>query len=227
MLRKHARTAAVALVSALLVPARGLAADLAPPPPSQETTPPRAAAPTGPSATTANLAAAHEADVHAGARYLAFSEQADREGYRQAARVFRAAARSEEIRASRHADALRGSGGAPTAAAAPPIEVRGTRQNLLWTMAHEGAERAATYPRYVQQARRDGQSQAVLTFSEAHRVEAELIRLYQQTLANLEGTRRDGDALHVCRDCGHVVRGPPPEQCAVSLSDAAAFEAVD
>lgn len=179
------------------------------------------------SATAAHLAAAYETDVHARVRYLAFAQQADAEGHPDAARVFRAAARSEQVRAGRHADALRALGGEPVAAPAPEVVTRGARQDLLWMLAHENAERGGTYPRYVQQARREGHAQAVLTFSEAHQVETALVKLYEEALAGLAARRSDPAPLHVCGDCGHVVRGSPPARCPISLSEGAAFVRVD
>lgn len=186
-----------------------------------------APSPDAPSATIANLAAAYEGDVHARERYVAFAAQADTEGQARVAAVFRAAARSEQIRAERHAQALRALGREPGARSPSEIVARTTRQNLLWMLAHEGAERSGTYPRYVQQARRDGHAGAVLTFTESYRVETELLKLYQDALATLGQARGDVEAVHVCGDCGHVVRGPPPAVCPVSLSDRAAFVRID
>ncbi|HYQ80808.1 MAG TPA: ferritin family protein, partial [Anaeromyxobacteraceae bacterium] len=164
-------------------------------------------------------------DVNAQARYAAFAEAAEREGYLQAARLFRAAARSEQIRAAAHARALRLLGESP-AAEVEPFQPRGTRQNLLATLAHEGPERLRDYPRFAQQARRDGVSEAVLGFILAHGAEEGLARLYQDAMRRLSAMRDPGDDLYVCPVCGHVVKGPPPAVCPVSLSPGEAFEPV-
>lgn len=184
-----------------------------------------AAASQAPAATRANLGLAYAADVNAQARYAAFAEVAAREGYLQVARLFRAAARSEQVRAGVHARALRLLGGEPLAAV-EPFQVKGTRQNLLATLAHEGTERIRDYPRFAQQARRDGATEAVLGFTLAQGAEVGLARLYQDAMGRLEEMRRPGEELHVCPTCGHVVRGPPPAVCPVSLSPGEAFERV-
>lgn len=177
-------------------------------------------------ATLANLQAAFEADTGAQARYAAFASKADQEGYRAAARLFRAASRSEEIRAANHASALRHLGAEPASRPPARITVNGTRQNLLETLAQENAERGEGYPRLVREARQEGDSEAVLSFTLAHAAEGSLVKLYQEALASLPRMRQSGAALHVCTTCGHVMRGSAADPCPTCLSGAEAFERV-
>ena len=65
--------------------------------------------------TLQNLQAAYNGESNAHARYLAFAEQADREGYPQVAVLFRAAARAEEIHLTNHAAVIRQLGATPKA----------------------------------------------------------------------------------------------------------------
>jgi rubrerythrin len=178
------------------------------------------------SATMANLQAAYQADMNAHARYAAFAEKAQGEGYRQVARIFRAAARSEQIRGDNHAAVIRRLGGDPSADVQPPV-VKSTRENLLWTMAHENAERTTSYPRFAQQARRDGNSDALLSFTLARATEREVVKLYQEAFGNLERMREAGDALYVCETCGYVSRRQAPDECPVSMSSREAFVRID
>lgn len=187
--------------------------------------PARAAAKAAP-ATMANLQRAFESDLRARARYLAFAQQADQEGYLQVARLFRAAARSEEVRASTHADAIVHLGSTPKPLPAREVTVKGTRQNLLETLAYENAERMAAYPGLTQQARKDGVPEAVLTFTLAHAAEAGLVKLYQDALANLDGMRKLGGELHVCETCGHVA-SQAGDRCPICHAPADAFARVD
>jgi rubrerythrin len=191
------------------------------------TAPPAAPPPSAPQ-TRAHLAAAHEADALAEARFAAFAKQADVEGYAAVARLFRAAALSERIRAAAHADALRALGAEPRPVPPPPTPAsRTTEENLRWVLAHESVERSASYPRYVQAARAEGSAHAVLDFLLAQRVETALVALYQEAVGALERTRRPGEALFVCPTCGTIVRGRAPERCPVSLSPGEAFVRVD
>ena len=178
------------------------------------------------SSTQTSLQAAYQSDLRARTRYAAFAVRADEEGYRGVARLFRAAARSEEIRARGHAEALRRLGREPRTSKEAPVDVGPTRQNLLATLAHENAERLGAYPRLVRLARADGEPAAVLSFILAHGAEVGLVRLYQDALANLERMRGPGEPLVVCAICGHVERASAPERCPVCLSEAAAFAQV-
>lgn len=189
--------------------------------------PARAASRTDAPPTVATLQAAYLSDTRAHARYLAFATRADQEGYRGVARLFRAAARSEEVRAGSHAEALRRLGARPEAPTAASISVEGTRQNLVATLAHENAERSGAYPRLARQARADGAPAAALSFTLAHAAEIRLVRLYQDALANLERLRAPGDPLFVCATCGHVERAAAPEHCPVCLSARTAFARVE
>ena len=176
--------------------------------------------------TQTSLQAAYQSDVRARTRYVAFAARADEEGYRGVARLFRAAARSEEIRARSHAEALRRVGGEPRTPHEAPGDVGPTRQNLLATLAHENAERLGAYPRLVRLTRAEGEPAAVLSFLLAHGAEVGLVRLYQDALANLERMRGPGEPLVVCATCGHVERASAPERCPVCLAEAAVFAQV-
>jgi rubrerythrin len=175
--------------------------------------------------TTRNLQRAHAHDVAAAATYAAYAERAANEGHRQVAKLFRAAARSEEVRARAYAALLRRGGVEPTSAETTPT-VNTTHRNLMRIVADENAERASTYPRYAGQARLDGHPEAVLAFTLAHAVESELVKLYQDALSGLGTSRDPGEAFHVCETCGHVARKSAPDRCPVCLSGQAAYASV-
>ena len=58
------------------------------------------------SQTEKNLLEAFAGESQANRRYLAFAKQADKEGYTQAAKLFRAAAEAETVHAHAHLKAL-------------------------------------------------------------------------------------------------------------------------
>src|SRR4051812_43692012 len=79
--------------------------------------------------TLQNMQAAFNGESNAHARYLAFSQQADKEGYADVANLFRAAARAEQIHASNHSEVIKQLGAEPKAnIVAPQVEL--TRENL-------------------------------------------------------------------------------------------------
>src|SRR5512138_2292721 len=67
------------------------------------------------SKTLDNLQAAFNGESNAKARYLAFAQKAETEGYGKVASLFRAAARAEDIHANNHAEVIRKLGAKPTA----------------------------------------------------------------------------------------------------------------
>ncbi len=62
-----------------------------------------------------NIQTAFNGESNARARYLAFAERADQEGYGEVASLFRAAAKAEEIHAASHAVVIKKMGGTPLA----------------------------------------------------------------------------------------------------------------
>lgn len=65
--------------------------------------------------TLQNLQSAYNGESNAGAKYLEFAKQADREGYGQAASLFRAAAASEQIHRTCEAAVMKEMGAVPHA----------------------------------------------------------------------------------------------------------------
>lgn len=184
-----------------------------------------AAAAEPPRATVANLQIAFATDVAAGARYTAYADRAEQEGLPEVAALFRAAAHAEGVRARLHGDVLRRAGREPLVPSPPPPAVSTTRANLLSVLGQENTERTSTYPRFIDQARRDGAPEAVLAFTLAHHAEEGLVRLHQDAVATPRA-RRGAGVFHVCETCGHVVQGPPPERCPVSLTPRSGFTRV-
>ena len=103
-----------------------------------------------------------ESNAHA--RYLAFAEKADEEGYTGVGSLFRAAAHSEEIHAANHAKVIKSLGAAPKADVKAP-EAKTTAENLKAAIAGETYERDVMYPEFVSKAKAEGNSDAVRSFN--------------------------------------------------------------
>ncbi len=161
--------------------------------------------------TAANLQEAFAGESQANRKYLAFAKQAERDGYSQVAKLFRAVAAAETIHAHAH---LRAMGGIGT-----------TAGNLKAAIAGETHEFTDMYPAMIEAAKAEGHKAAARSFSYANEVEKVHAELYREALANLDGlTETD---YHVCAVCGHTVAGPAPEKCEVCGANARAFEKID
>ncbi len=150
-----------------------------------------------------NLQAAYNGESNAHARYLAFAQKADAEGYVQAGALFRAAARAEEIHAANHAVVIKKLGGTPTAKIEKP-EVKSTKENLEAAIKGESYERDTMYPEFLKEARASRNTDAVQTFNFAKTAEGEHAKLYTEALNNLAKMKAKGVVYYVCTVCGYT-----------------------
>jgi len=151
-----------------------------------------------------NLQAGYNGESNARARYLAFAEKANQEGYGEVASLFRAAAKAEEVHASNHAVVIKKLGGMPTAKIETPV-VKSTNENLEAAIKGESYERDTMYPEFLKEARAEGNRDAVQTFNFAKTAEAEHAKLYSEALNNLpklKGTKAKD--YYVCTVCGYT-----------------------
>ncbi|HEU5336581.1 MAG TPA: ferritin family protein [Terriglobales bacterium] len=153
--------------------------------------------------TLENLQAAFNGESNAHARYLAFAQQADKEGYGKAASLFRAAAKAEEIHARNHAEVIKKLGGTPEAKIETP-QVKSTEENLKAAIKGETYERDVMYPAFLKVARADRNRDAIQTFNYAKTAEAEHAKLYAEALANLPQMKGAGQEYYVCTVCGYT-----------------------
>lgn len=172
-----------------------------------------------------NLQTAFNGESNANARYLAFAEKADKEGFGAVASLFRAAAKAEEIHARNHGDVIRKMGATPVLNL-EPIEVKTTQANLKAAIAGEKHERDIMYPEFVEAAKRENATAAIRTFTYALKVEAVHAVLYQDALDNL--TKRTGPkhTYYVCPDCGNTLEEPNILKCLVCGHTKGGFIAV-
>jgi rubrerythrin len=158
------------------------------------------------------LKEAFAGESQANRKYLAFAAKADKEGYAQAARLFRAAAEAETIHAHNHLAVLKGVGG--------------TAQNLEAAIAGETHEFTHMYPEMISAAKAEGNKAAERTFSYANEVEKGHASLYQKILDGL-GTASESYPYYVCEICGHTVEGNPPDVCPVCGAKGKVFKKID
>ncbi|MBW2094622.1 MAG: rubrerythrin family protein [Deltaproteobacteria bacterium] len=161
--------------------------------------------------TEKNLLDAFAGESQANRKYLAFARRAEQDGYKQVAKLFRAAAEAETVHAHAH---LRTLGG-----------VRGTAENLKEAIAGETHEFKEMYPAMIEKAKEEGDKAAERSFSFANEVEKIHAGLYQKALDNLENLPETD--YYVCSVCGYTCEMEPPETCPVCGAKAKAFFKVD
>ncbi|MHB8110327.1 MAG: rubrerythrin family protein [Syntrophorhabdaceae bacterium] len=164
------------------------------------------------SKTEENLQEAFAGESQANRKYLAFAKKADDEGFKQIAKLFRAAAEAETIHAHNHLRELKG--------------IRSTKENLEEAIGGETHEFKEMYPAMIDEANAEGNKGAVRTFQYANDVEKVHAGLYQNALDNI-GKNEEAD-YWVCKVCGNTVEGKePPDECPVCKAKKMAFYKVD
>lgn len=165
------------------------------------------------SMTDQDLKDAFAGESQANRKYLAFSKKAEQEGYKRAAKLFRAAAAAETIHAHNH---LRELGG-----------IRSTRENLQEAINGESYEFQMMYPRMIDDAKTEGRDGALKSFHYANEVEQIHAALYKKVLDNIDADKGKDSEFHVCQVCGYTVEGEAPDECPVCKSKKQAFMKVE
>lgn len=161
--------------------------------------------------TEKNLADAFAGESQANRRYLAFAKKAEEEGFKQIAKLFRAAAEAETVHALNH---LRELGG-----------IKSTRENLEAAINGESYEFQKMYPQMIEDAKAENNNSALRSFNYANEVEKIHAELYRRALQNL-GKNPDVD-YYVCQVCGNTVEGEAPDECPICGAKKEAFKRID
>jgi rubrerythrin len=154
-----------------------------------------------------HLREAFAGESQANRKYLAFAEKADKEGYRQVAKLFRAAANAETVHAHTHLRTLKG--------------INKTEDNLKEAIAGETHEFNSMYPQMIADAEAAGDKAALRSFTYANEVEKIHAELYQKALEQM-GDMEEVD-YYICSVCGYTCEKEPPDECPVCGAKAKAF----
>lgn len=163
------------------------------------------------SKTEENLKEAFAGESQANRKYLAFAKKADDEGFKQVAKLFRAAAEAETVHAHNHLKELSG--------------IKSTKENLVEAINGESYEFQKMYPEMIEKAKDEGNKSAMRSFHIANEVEKVHAGLYKKALDSL-GKNQEVD-YYICKVCGNTVEGEPPDVCPVCGAKKMAFYKVE
>jgi rubrerythrin len=159
-----------------------------------------------------NLKEAFAGESQANRKYLAFAAAADKEGFPQAAKLFRAAAEAETVHAHNHIRVLKG--------------IKSTKENLQEAIGGETHEFEHMYPDMIAAARAEGNKDAERSFNYANSVEKIHAGLYRTMLDTL-GTSKEVYPYYVCPVCGFTAEKEPPGSCPVCGTAGKMFKKID
>jgi len=143
---------------------------------------------------------AGESQAHV--RYLNFAERAEKDGRANVARLFQAAAFSEQVHAGNHLRALDG--------------IQSTAVNLEGAIAGETFEVEEMYPAYKAVAEAEGEKKALRSMDwalQAERVHAALFTRAKQAVG--AGEDLEAAPIWVCSVCGFTMEDEMPDICPV------------
>ena len=162
--------------------------------------------------TTDHLKEAFAGESQANHKYLAFAQQAQKDGFPNIAKLFRTTAQAETIHATGHLRALGG--------------IQATAENLQTAIDGETYEYKEMYPPMLEQATTEGHS-AKRMFRFAVEAEAVHAKLYQAALeAVKQGKDLTETEFYLCPICGHIEFGKPTQPCPICNAKPEAYVTV-
>lgn len=169
------------------------------------------------SKTEKNLWEAFAGESQARNKYTYFASKARAEGFNQIAAIFEETAGNEKEHAKIWFKLATEEKGIGT-----------TAENLKAAAAGENYEWTDMYAGFAKTAREEGFEEIALRFEMVGAIEKTHEERYRKLIENIEDGlvfSRDGDAIWICRNCGHIVIGKnAPEICPVCSHPKAFFE---
>jgi len=151
--------------------------------------------------TEENLQSAFAGESQANRRYLFFADKAVKDGYPQAARLFRAVAEAETIHARNHFAAMD---------------------------VGEHYEFTRIYPPFIEQAEIENNERAQRSFEYANEVEQVHHGLFEAAMKAFDaGQQLKDEPYFICPVCGNTVAGEAPEKCPICGALGSSFKRVE
>ncbi|HML48503.1 MAG TPA: rubrerythrin family protein [Clostridia bacterium] len=162
------------------------------------------------------LHSAYGGESMAHMRYLHWGDMADKEGFPNIAKLFRAIAHAESVHAGNHFREIAGSTADATVTAGAVFGVGKTAENLQGAINGELHEVNQMYPVYLNAAEFQKEPGAKRSFHfalEAEKIHAELFQKAQD--AAKAGKDVELKNVYICPVCGHTVLDAAPDKCPV------------
>jgi len=161
-----------------------------------------------------DLKQAFAGESQANRRYIFFAAKAEKEGYPQVARLFRAAAEAETVHASNHFNVMKGVGS--------------TTDNLSAAVTGEHYEFTSMYPGMINDAVEEKDAGAERSFKWADTVEKIHFDLFEKFLKAVKEKREiKNQPIFVCPVCGNTVEGNAPDTCPICATPGNKFKKIE
>ena len=168
------------------------------------------------SKTEQNLMTAFAGESQARNKYTYYASKAKKDGYEQIAAIFEETANNEKEHAKIWFKLLNGG------------QIPSTEENLKAAADGENYEWTDMYDEFAKTAREEGFENIAFLFEGVAKIEKEHEERYRKLLANIDDKlvfSNDGDAIWICRNCGHVHIGKEaPKVCPICAHPQSYFE---
>ncbi|MGB9732225.1 MULTISPECIES: rubrerythrin family protein [Calditerrivibrio] len=153
------------------------------------------------SETKSNLKEAFAGESQAYQKYVAFAKKAEKEGFKNVAKLFKTTAEAERIHAEGHLNALE--------------MISSTADNLKAAIEGETFEFTEMYPPMLEKAVEEGHK-AKIMFNFAIKAEEVHAKLYKKALEAVEtGKDLENTDFYLCPVCGYIEFDAAPSKCPI------------
>lgn len=149
-------------------------------------------------------------------RYLTWGTMAEKEGFKNIAKLFEAISHAERVHANNHFNEIDGNTQDATVTAGGVFGTGKTVDNLQGAINGELHEVEQMYPVYLNTAQFQKEKGAERSFHFALEAEKIHVDLFQQAQnAAREGKDIELNSVYICPICGHTVLDEAPDRCPV------------
>lgn len=166
---------------------------------------------------------AYKGEKTATAKYEAFSQKAEEEGYHNIALLYRAVSAAENIHATNHKAVIEDAG-ATVPIITPEFTVKTTKENLNDDINGEAYEAETMYPEFLKTAETADNQTAFLSLTYAMKTELKHKFFFQQALGDINSNTLNSlpSTYFVCPACGNTYT-MVPRHCDFSLTEGKEF----
>ncbi len=171
-----------------------------------------------------NMQAAYKGETTASAKYAAYSQKAEEEGYHEIAMLFQAASKAEGIHAANHRAVL-AQAGQSVPDFEPEFSVNSTEENLKDAIEGETYEVTTMYPEFITNANKAENQLALISLNYAYKTEQKHKAFYEKALAALENDNVESlpSVYYICPTCGNTYENEAPQRCGISMTSGDKF----
>jgi len=176
--------------------------------------------------TEQNLKNAFSGESQAHMRYIIFSDVAEKSGFKNTARLFRAISYAERVHSTNHYNNLAHLNGGYVTVGMAGFGPGDTSKNLGIAIEGETFEINEMYPVYLETARFQGEAAAAKSFEWAYEAEKIHAKLFKKAKEAVDrGSDVQLKTIQICEVCGYTVEGEAPDKCPICKAKKDKFKA--